>query len=773
MSPGEIVELKAAKWALDEDVMLPWVWAAVLIAVIFLAAIPVDSRAQMWVAGWVLLIMSFMRRRQRLPGSYRILFLCLGAYLTARYFFWRTFSTLGYHDIASYIGTWLLYLAELFGIVLYFLGLFVNVRPAKRAFAPLPDDPRQLPSVDVLVPSFNEAPEMLDVTLSAAVQIRYPREKLRVYLLDDGGTVAKRNDPSAEEAAAALLRHQTLRALCERIGVHYLTRENNDHAKAGNINEALKNVHGDLILMLDADHVPTVDILEKTVGLFVRDEKLFLVQTPHFFISPDPIEKNLQVFERMPAENEMFYSVIQHGLDFWNGTFFCGSAGVLRRKHLDEVGGMSGASITEDAETSLLLHRHGYNSAYINHPMISGLQPATYTDFVVQRLRWTQGMVQIFVLSNPLSVKGLKFSQRLSYLSSSFFWFFGYARVIFLVAPAAYLLLSLRVYDANLREVLVYAVPHLIAGLLVNDYLFGGVRWAFVSELYEIMLSLFSLPIIIRVLMNPHEPKFIVTPKGEQVSQDFISKLATPFYVIYAVTLVACGMGVYRFFEYPFERDTIYVTMAWELLNLIVLNAALGALYERRQRRAAPRMPADIDAQLSFDGHSLIQCNINDLSGSGALLGVAESAIAPVRGVPRAELVVFNAALKKVSRLRVIIRSSRATGSGRAAVGLEFAPESQSEKLEAVSLAFGDSGRWVRFMQTRSHKRQDQREGILKSFLIMLTLGIKFGAVHFRAVFQDIFGGIVRWVGSTVGPAYQALKRGVVKGRAWLLGASP
>ena len=245
----------------------------------------------------------------------------------------------------------------------------------------------------------------------------------------------------------------------------------------------------------------------------------------------------------MPAENEI-YSVIQHGLDFWNGAFFCGSAGVLRRKHLDEVGGMSGASITEDAETSLLLHRHGYNSAYINHPMISGLQPATYTDFVVQRLRWTQGMVQIFVLSNPLSVKGLTFSQRLSYLSSSFFWFFGYARVIFLVAPAAYLLFSLRVYDANLREVLVYAVPHLIAGLLVNDYLFGGVRWAFVSELYEIMLSLFSLPIIIRVLMNPHEPKFIVTPKGEQVSQDFISKLATPFYVIYAVTLVACAMGV-------------------------------------------------------------------------------------------------------------------------------------------------------------------------------------------------------------------------------------
>ncbi len=760
------IRLKSSRWNFDDDLILPWVWGAVLLAVIGLAAIPVDSRAQMWVAGWVVLVMAIMRRRQRLPGTWRVLFLCLGAYLTARYFFWRTFSTLGYHDIASYIGTWLLYLAEGFGIILFMLGIFVNIRPVKRAFAPLPDDPQQYPSVDVLVPSYNETPEMLEVTLSAAVQIRYPKQKLRVYLLDDGGTVAKRNDPSAEVAAEALLRHQTLRDLCERIGAHYLTRESNEHAKAGNINAALKLVHGDLILMLDADHVPTLDILEKTVGLFVRDEKLFLVQTPHFFISPDPIEKNLQVFDRMPSENEMFYSVIQHGLDFWNAAFFCGSAGILRRRHLDEIGGMSGASITEDAETSLQLHRHGYNSAYINHPMISGLQPATYTDFVVQRLRWTQGMVQIFMLNNPLTTSGLKFWQRLGYLSSSFFWFFGYARVIFLVAPAAYLLLSLRVYDANLREVLVYAVPHLIGGLLVNDYLFGRVRWAFISELYEIMLSLFSLPIIIRVLMNPHEPKFIVTPKGEQIDQDFISKLATPFYVIYAVTLVACAMGVYRFFEFPFERDTIYVTMAWELLNLVVLNAALGALYEQKQRRVTPRMPADIDAQLLFEGHPLLQCNINDLSGNGALLAVSQSSFAPVKGIARAELVVFNSPLRKVSRLHVLIRSSRATGIGMAAVGLEFAAESQSEKLEAVALVHGDSERWVRFMRTRS-----ARQGIVKSFLIMVMLGIKFGGIHFRAVLRDMIGSTAKPVRSVVHPAYQSLKRGALKGRAWLLGA--
>src|SRR5688500_11873953 len=471
----------------DKDLLLPIAWGGIMACVIFTAAISTDIYGQRWLAGLVLLSLLVMRRLP-LRDIGRIVFLALGVYLTARYFFWRTFSTLTYYDFFSYAGAILLYLAEVFGITLYLLSIFVNIQPLRRAFTPWPADPGKLPTVDIMVPSYNEPTDMLEVTLLASLQVRYPKEKLRVYLLDDGGTEQKRSDPDAGRAAAAVLRHQTLRALCERIGVHYLTREKNDHAKAGNVNAALKVTHGELILMLDADHVPTVDILEKTVGSFERDDKLFLVQTPHFFINPDPIEKqNIKIFGRMPSENEMFYSVIQHGLDFWNASFFCGSAAVLRRKHLEEVGGISCSTITEDAETALALHAKGYNSAYIDHPMISGLQPETYTDFVAQRLRWAQGMVQIFVLKNPLLNRGLRVWQRLGYLGSSFFWFFGYARVVFLLAPAAYLVFGLRVYDANLREFVGYAIPHLIASMIISDYLFGRVRWAFVSELYEIM----------------------------------------------------------------------------------------------------------------------------------------------------------------------------------------------------------------------------------------------------------------------------------------------
>jgi cellulose synthase (UDP-forming) len=154
-----------------------------------------------------------------------------------------------------------LFLAEVYGIAMYFFGVFVNIHPIDRKTVPLPDDPELLPSVDVFVPSYNEDQDLLELTLTAARQIRYPAGKLNVYLLDDGGTAQKRADRDPAKARAALDRHETLRALCARIGVGYLTRERNEQAKAGNINAALPKTSGDLILILDADHVPTQNFL--------------------------------------------------------------------------------------------------------------------------------------------------------------------------------------------------------------------------------------------------------------------------------------------------------------------------------------------------------------------------------------------------------------------------------------------------------------------------------------------------------------------------------
>ena len=122
------------------------------------------------------------------------------------------------------------------------------------------------------------------------------------------------------------------------VGVGYITRNDNKHAKAGNLNHALTLTQGELICVFDCDHVATRVFLQATVGGFLKDPMLALVQTPHYFYSPDPFERNLSVGRNIPNEGMLFYGPIQQGNDNWNATFFCGSCAVIRREALAQIG---------------------------------------------------------------------------------------------------------------------------------------------------------------------------------------------------------------------------------------------------------------------------------------------------------------------------------------------------------------------------------------------------------------------------------------------------
>lgn len=717
-------------------------WAAALVFTVFFASIAVDLHAQALMTAVLLTAMLTLRYAHkqelsanlRLKNFIRILFLLIGAFLTLRYFFWRTFNTIYYHDLFSFVAALALYAAEIYGIVIYLLSIFVNAKPLYRDPLPLPDDPQLWPTVDIFVPSYNENQALLENTLLAATQIRYPREKFNIYLLDDGGTEQKRFDPDTDKALSARQRHASLQELCERLGIYYLTRKRNEHAKAGNINAALPHTDGELILILDADHVPTVDILEQTVGWFLRDPKLFLVQTPHFFISPDPIEKNLGTFQRVPSESEMFYTVIQRGLDFWNASFFCGSAAVMRRSHLVEIGGISTSTVTEDAETSIALHNAGYNSAYLRRPVTSGLQPETFNGFVKQRVRWAQGMVQILMSRNPLRQKNLRIWQKLGYLSSSFFWFFAYARVIFILAPSAYLLFGLKIYDANLQEFSAYALPHIAGCFLVSNLLFGKVRWAFVSELYESMQSLFSLKGITRVLLNPASAQFNVTSKGERLESDFISSSAGPFYALLLVVVASLTAGIYRYQAFPAERDVILITTAWEIFNLFIIIGALGALLERRQQRATPRVAVDIEAELVIDKETF-PCRIHDIStgGAGISLSTSDTDTARLEKGTHVTLVTHNHLLNKPTTFHARTTSAAAeSGNSRKdfTLGVTFEPQSLEERAETVVLVYGDSERWRHHLSGRNKPR-----GIVSGAFMLLRMGTAQATRHIAVLF--------------------------------------
>ncbi len=126
-----------------------------------------------------------------------------------------------------------------------------------------------------------------------------------------------------------------------------------------------------------------------------------MLQTPHHFFSPDPFERNLGRFRQTPNEGTLFYGLVQDGNDMWDATFFCGSCAILRRSALDEIGGIAVETVTEDAHTSLRLHRRGHTSAYIRIPQAAGLATESLSAHRPAH-SLARGMVQIFRLDNPL-----------------------------------------------------------------------------------------------------------------------------------------------------------------------------------------------------------------------------------------------------------------------------------------------------------------------------------------------------------------------------------
>jgi cellulose synthase (UDP-forming) len=707
-----------------------------------IAAVPVDYMAQ-FILGWTIYVFVYFGYRINPPKGYsRIIFLILASFLVLRYFFWRTLFTLSFDDPLSCLVSFLLYLAELYAIIIFFLGIFVSIYPIKRKPVAISFDDPRLPTVDILIPTYNESIELLEQTLACALNIKYPKSKLNVYLLDDGGTDARCNHINPNIANTARKRREQLSQLTIEYGAHYIARKQNDHAKAGNINYALSHINGDLILILDADHAPTVDILEKTVGLFMQDEKLFLVQTPHFFINPDPIEKNLHIFGKIPSENEMFYFNIQHGLDFWNSSFFCGSAAILRRKYLLEVGGIAGCTITEDAETALGLHARGYNSAYIGHPMISGLQPQTFSDFINQRIRWAQGMTQILIMKNPLLQSNLKFYQKFCYINSSFFWLFAFARLVFLLAPICYLIFGLYIYKAYILEIFAYTLPYIFTVVLISNYLYGKTRRPFISELYELMQSFFLLPAIWQVFRAPNAPVFKVTPKTADLKQDFISELSTPFYIIYILLFCALIAAIYRYIAYPKEIYTITVTAVWTIINILLMNGAIGALYERRQLRANPRIPVNLPALLKVSNTNIIiPCRISDLSISGCMLKMYFEDYRQINNITHATLTIYNHFLDQHNDFEIEIRYTTFPFKDTVALGSCFLFKNRKEFINIALLNFGDSNRWYNIVKNREYP-----QSILNSFAFIVLIGAKEMWTHSKKIFALVCDYIVQFL---------------------------
>ncbi len=663
----------------------------------------------------------------------RLLLMILAGVLALRYLIWRVQFSIPWHDdTLSLILSLLLLLAEVFSIALYFLGAFTVVHPLWREPVPIDLEQDDLPTVDVFIPSYNEPPSLLQTTLLAATNMHYPPDKLRVYLLDDGGTDAKCAQPG-EAGERARRRKEELRAMCRSIGVSYLTRKDNSHAKAGNINAALKKTHGEIIVILDSDHVPTMNFLKLTIGTFLKDPNVVLVQTPHHMINQDPLEKSLKASRHMPSEGDMFYSLSLRGMDNWNAGFFCGSGALLKRSALEEIGGLCTDTIVEDADSSMEMLTRGHRMAYLHIPVLAGLNSESLEALVVQRSRWATGMIQLLRMKNPLFRKGLTFAQRLAYFNCIAYWLFVLARVVFLFTPICALVLGATFFAAPPSEILLYLIPYLVGLYLVLNVMYGRVRWTFVSDIYDTFSAVLLAGPVLRALFGLEDKRFHVTPKQVVHSETWLSPLAYRFYGLLALQIAASAYGLFVLWHDASMYNQIVVSLAWNVYNMIFVLAALGTMIERGEVRHRPRIAVDEIASLKV-GDRHIPCHISDMTEYGAQIRIPgwtgslpENTRAWLKFSAEQKSKEVSAALDFASEVPICIRNMRRArfrSQEAVVLGVSFEFENIEQRRMVIGYLYGDSRRW-QFDLREKHRHSTILQGVM---FLFRSLG--YGLLH-------------------------------------------
>ena len=580
----------------------------------FLAVLPL-TWPQQAVLGLLTLLVALAMARGSDSYLITLTLLMMSMFCTFRYGYWRILQVVRFfEDPASHWGAldaffvMSLLLAEIYAFFILFLGYFQTIWPLRRAPVALPENTEDWPHIDVLIPTYNEPLDVVRYTALGALNMDWPVDKLHVYILDDG-------------------RRKEFEQFAFEAGIGYKIRPDNSHAKAGNINSALKTMNSPLVAIFDCDHVPTRSFLQMTVGWFLRDHKLAMLQTPHHFYSPDPFERNLGQFRVIPNEGELFYGIVQDGNDFWNASFFCGSCAVLRREALDDVGGIAVETVTEDAHTSLRMQMNGWGTAYINIPQAAGLATERLSAHVGQRIRWARGMVQILRTDNPLFAPGLSFPQRLCYFNAMAHFLYAVPRLIFLTAPLIYLLLNHTNIPGYWAAIFAYALPHLILSNVTNSRIQGEHRHSFWNEIYETVLSPYILLPTMMALINPKLGKFNVTAKGGIVKRTFFdTKIAQPFLVMLLFNIAGLVAAIPRFFIWDRDRPgTVLMNVIWCCFNVVILGVCTAVARELRQLRTTVRISVVTPVVATLMNGRTVAGDTIDMSSGGTSIRFHEA----------------------------------------------------------------------------------------------------------------------------------------------------
>jgi cellulose synthase/poly-beta-1,6-N-acetylglucosamine synthase-like glycosyltransferase len=236
----------------------------------------------------------------------------------------------------------------------------------------------ELPRITVQLPIFNEQ-FVVDRLVDAVCRLDYPREKLDIQLLDDS------TDETVDVARAVVERYA---ALGHNVSYHH--RTNRKGYKAGALQAGMKSTKAEFIAIFDADFVPPEDFLLKSVH-YLSDPCVGMVQTRWTHIN-----RHYSFLTEVEAILLDGHFILEHGARSRSGVFFNfnGTAGMWRRRAIEEAGGWQHDTLTEDTDLSYRAQLKGWRFVYLQDVECPAELPIEMTAFKTQQARWAKGLIQ-------------------------------------------------------------------------------------------------------------------------------------------------------------------------------------------------------------------------------------------------------------------------------------------------------------------------------------------------------------------------------------------
>jgi cellulose synthase (UDP-forming) len=404
-------------------------------------------------------------------------------------------------------------------------------------------DKSYTPSVDIYITVAGEPIEIVSKTVEACLRIKY-QGKFSVFVLNDGFVCGSDNWKEIDD-------------LSNKYNIQVITRKLGGGAKAGNINHAMTKTNGELIAVFDADHIPFDDFLQETVP-FLHDPKMAFVQSPQYYVNNQTNLVSKGSFE----QQDIFFGPIMIGKSNLNSAFMCGTNLTLRRKALLQVGGMNEKSIAEDFMTSFDLHKQGWKSYYNPKILAMGLAPEDLFSFCKQQFRWARGSLQMFFENNIL-FSSLNINQKISYLTSTLYYFNGLVLLINYTMPILFFYFGLSPLNLNsLDSGIVFFPLMLITFFVVHLSTPNGLSFhsiGFNNGLFTVFLKAFYSTLF-RL-----DNKFVVTSKAS--GGGFYPSLIYP----HLAFILLCVIGAIFSISRNGVTSNLIHNLTWTMMNIFLL----------------------------------------------------------------------------------------------------------------------------------------------------------------------------------------------------------